>query len=95
MKRIRLDYCEILPPRFKLPENLQLENLTLDNCYGEGVIFSKLLMSHPIERIDLNDGIFSRRQIDKIIESLPKIGKELKCLNIISHGSLRVRSSEY
>ena len=40
-------------------------------------------MSHPIERIDLNDGIFSRRQIDKIIESLPKIGKELKCLNFI------------
>ena len=35
VKRICLDYCEILPPKFKLPENLQLENVTLDNCYGE------------------------------------------------------------
>ena len=95
VKRICLDYCEILPPRFKLPGNLQLENLTLDNCYGESVIFSKLLMSHPMERIDLSDRIFSWKQMDKIIESLPKIGKELKCLNCISHGSLRVRSSEY
>ena len=34
VKRICLD-CEILPPKFKLPENLQLENVTLDNCYGE------------------------------------------------------------
>ena len=60
-----------------------MENLTLDNCYGEGVVFSKLLMSHPMEQIDLNDTIFLWRQIDKIIE--PKIGKELKCLNFISH----------
>ena len=45
VKRICLDYCEILPPRFKLPENLQLENLTLDYCYGEGKYPRFLILS--------------------------------------------------
>ena len=50
-------------------------------------------MSHPMKQIDLNDGTFSWRQMDKIIESLPKIGKEQKCLNFISHDLPKFRIS--
>ena len=84
VKRICMNYCEILPASLKFPKYLQLENLTLDNCYGEGVIFSKLLMRHPMEQIDLGNNIFSWRQMNKVIESLPKIGKGLKCLNFVN-----------
>ena len=84
VKKIFMNYCEILPASLKFPRYLQLENLRLDNCYGEGVIFSKLLMRHPMEQIDLGDRIFSWRQMNKVIECLPKIGKRLKCLNFVN-----------
>ena len=68
---ISLFRCEILPPRVKLTElkrPLNLKTLSLYKTIGDGTLLNNIIMSHPMEQVDL----------DVPWDFLPKINEETK-----------------
>ena len=88
--------CEILPPRVNLTEfkrPLNLKTLSLDGTKGDKTLVNDILISHPLEKVELRQcmnnarhnittNMMSENDISQFIESLPQIGSQLKNLNL-------------
>jgi hypothetical protein len=68
--------CEILPPKVKMSQPLNLKTLSLHETHGGETLVNELLTSHPMEKIDLGN------YLSLFIKSLPQIGSKLKSLNL-------------
>jgi hypothetical protein len=86
---LSLFQCEILPPRVKWRQPLNLKTLNLDETCGDKTLVNELLVSHPMEKVRFKDSkslcgcVFDISQFNKC---LPKIGSHLKCLNFENGG---------
>ena len=88
--------CEILPSRNNLTEfkrPLNLKTLSLDGTKGDKTLVNDILISHPLEKVQLRQcmnnarhnistNMMSENDISQFIESLPQIGCQLKNLNL-------------
>ena len=93
---LTLSQCKILPPKVRLPkplnlkpEPLNLKTLSLDGTSGDKTLLNEIITSHPMENIDIrrNSDLSNISNISPFIKCLPKIGSQLKSLNL-EHGGL-------
>ena len=91
ISELSLIECEILPPKVKLAElnrPLNLKTLCLDETEGDKTLVNEILISHPMEKIDLRIPElnfvpeYSEIDISQFIKVLPQIGSQLKSLNL-------------
>ena len=88
---LSLFQCEILPPRFKLRQPLNLKTLNLGDTCGDKTLVNELLVSHPMEKVRFKDSEYlcvcvSENDMSQFIKCLPKIGSHLKCLSFENGG---------
>ena len=88
---LNLSLCEILPPKVRLPKSLNLKSeplnlktLSLDGTSGDKTLLNEIITSHPMENIDIrrNMNMYLSNNISLFIKCLPKIGSQLKSLNL-------------
>ena len=81
---LSLSECEILPPRVKLSQPLNLKTLKLEAVDGDEALVNEILTSNSMEEIDFRICMISEKTISEFIEKLPQIGSHLKTLNLES-----------
>ena len=81
---LSLSECEILPPRVKLSQPLNLKTLKLEAVDGNETLVNEILTSHSMEEIDFRISMISENTISEFIQKLPQIGNHLKTLNLES-----------
>ena len=79
--------CEILPPRVKLTQPLNLRALKLEATWGDLTLVNEILTTQFMEEIDFTDTMMSdENNISQFIKRLPQIGSRLKNLNLEGGG---------
>ena len=81
---LSLYQCEILPPKTKLTQPLNLKTLSLDDTHGDTTLLNEVLTSHQMEKVDLRycERDCKSLNVSLFIKSLPEIGSKLKSLNL-------------
>ena len=97
---LNLSLCEILPPKVRLlkdlkSEPLNLKTLSLDGTSGDKTLLNEIITSHPMENIDIRRSMnmYLSNNISLFIKCLPKIGSQLKSLNLEYGGLNRYRGA--